>query len=300
MRLGDYYEGYYKGYMRYLAPGTAQGYDGDWRNHIAGEFAGWEMEDIRVRHINAWLASDHFADVPGAARSAYKTLRQILRSAMGDELYSDEVVDPTTRGIRLPPMDTGYEAPYLRPSEFREMVLGLMGFEYEATVLCGLWLGPRRSEQCGLKWPDIDLRTGIVLIERGLQVIGGEVVETKVKTHRSKRPHMLPRSGVMRLREIKRGLGPRPTGWLLGEDPNPDRYARRLRAWCKSRGLPYVAPKYFRHTFRTLHAMAGTDETEIQKMLGHESLAMGYRYMSLDEDVLREDQAAYERLILRA
>lgn len=173
MRLGDYYDGFYKGYMRYLAPGTAQGYDGDWRNHIAGEFAGWEMEDIRVRHINAWLASDHFAGIPGAARSAYKTLRQILRSAMGDELYSDEVVDPTTRGIRLPPMDTGYEPPYLR--------------------------------------------TGIVLIERGLQVIGGEVVETKV-----------------------------------------------------------------------------------QKMLGHESLGMGYRYMSLDEDVLREDQAAYERLILRA
>ena len=27
MKLGDYYEGYYKGYMRYLAPGTAQGYD---------------------------------------------------------------------------------------------------------------------------------------------------------------------------------------------------------------------------------------------------------------------------------
>ncbi|MFR5092588.1 MAG: hypothetical protein ACLTDR_11805 [Adlercreutzia equolifaciens] len=115
MKLGDYYEGYYKGYMRYLAPGTAQGYDGDWRNHIAGEFGGWEMEDIRVRHINAWLASDHFAGVPGAARSAYKTLRQILRSAMGDELYSNEVVDPTTRGIRLPPMDTGYEAPLPAP-----------------------------------------------------------------------------------------------------------------------------------------------------------------------------------------
>lgn len=105
MRLGDYYEGFSRGYYAYLAPGTAQGYDGDWRNHIAGEFGEWEMEDIRVRHINAWLASDHFAGRPGAARSAYKTLRQILRSAMGDELYSDEVVDPTTRGIRLPPMD---------------------------------------------------------------------------------------------------------------------------------------------------------------------------------------------------
>lgn len=41
MKLGDYYEGYYRGYYAYLAPGTAQGYDGDWRNHIAGEFAAW-------------------------------------------------------------------------------------------------------------------------------------------------------------------------------------------------------------------------------------------------------------------
>ena len=40
--------------------------------------------------------------------------------------------------------------------------------------------------------------------------------------------------------------------------------------------------------------------TEVQKMLGHESLAMGYRYMSLDEDVLREDQGRLERLVLRA
>ena len=35
MKLGDYYEGYYKGYMRYLAPGTAQGYDGAVRGGTA-------------------------------------------------------------------------------------------------------------------------------------------------------------------------------------------------------------------------------------------------------------------------
>lgn len=61
-----------------------------------------------------------------------------------------------------------------------------------------------------------------------------------------------------------------------------------------------MAPKYFRHTFRTLHGVAGTDKTETRKMLGHESLAMGFRYMELDEAVLREDQGAYERLILSA
>lgn len=45
--------------------------------------------------------------------------------------------------------------------------------------------------------------------------------------------------------------------------------------------------------------MAGTDGSEVQKMLGHETLGMSYRYMTLDEDVLREDQRRLERLVLR-
>lgn len=299
MRLGDYYETYYVLYMADMAPSTAVGYAGDWRNHIAPEFEAWEMEEIRVRHINAWLASDHFAGIPGAARSAYKTLRQILRSAMGDELYREDVVDPTTRGIRLPRMDTLGEPQYLRPREAKELVVGLMGYEYEATALCGIWMGPRRSEQCGLQWPDLDLRRGLVHFRRGLQSIGGEVVEVKLKNHRASRPHMLPYSGIVRLREIKRERRPKRGDWLM-EVPDPERYARTLRAWCKSRGLPYVAPKYFRHTFKTLHRLAGTPEEDVRKMMGHVDQEAHYRYMALDEDVLREDQRRYERLILSA
>lgn len=35
-------------------------------------------------------------------------------------------------------------------------------------------------------------------------------------------------------------------------------------------------------------------------MLGHRELETSYIYMELDEDVLRVDQRAHERLILRA
>ncbi|MCI8468762.1 MAG: tyrosine-type recombinase/integrase [Eggerthellaceae bacterium] len=300
MMLGQYHDDHYTTYYRDLAPSTVVGYEGDWRNYVEPEFANWEMEEIRVRHINAWLASDMFAGKPGAAESAYNLLRQMLRSAMGDELYDEDVVDPTTRGIRLPRKPWRGEPTHLGAREARELLLGLVGFEYEATAICGLWLGLRRSEQCGLRWGDIDLRSGITHVRRGLQVVGREVVVTDVKTHRSARPAMLPRTAVGRLREIKAEVRPKPGDWLLGDDPNPDRYARRLRAWCKARELPFVAPKYFRHTFRTLHADAGTPEGEVQKMLGHESLQTTYRYMALDEDVLREDQGRLEKLVLRA
>ena len=148
-----------------------------------------------------------------------------------------------------------------------------------------------------MRWGDIDLRSGLCHIRRGLQVVERKVVVTEVKTHRSARPHMIPRTPRGRLREIKSELRAKPGDWLLGEDPNPDRYARRLKSWCKRHDLPYVAPKFFRHTFRTLHAAAGTLDSEVQMMLGHESERTSYRYMALDEDVLREDQAAFERML---
>lgn len=296
MKLRDYYEGTYTTYYVNLAPATVEGYEGAWRNWVDEEFGDWEMEDIRVRNINAWLAA-------GAGESGYKLLRQIIRSAIADECYREDVTDPTTRGIRHPkrPKAAG-EKPALTEREAKALLVGLVGWEYEATVILGLWLGLRRSEQCGMQWGDIDLRSGLVHVRRGLQRVKGEVLETDVKTHRSARPLMLPPTPRQRLAEIKRLYFPRArkTDWVMGQNADPARYARLLRSHCKRHELPYVAPKYFRHTFRTLASKAGIPESHIQKMLGHLSLETSYTYMSLDESVLRQDQRMYERHLLKA
>ena len=299
MKLGTYYDEHYVLRYKSLSPSTVQGYESSYRLHVEPEWADWEMPEIRVVHINAWLASG-FAGNPGGAEKAYKMLRQVLRSAMGDECYPDDVVDPTTRGVRLPRMPWRGEPQHLSPAQTKALLGARAGGEYEPVALCGLWLGLRRSEQCGLQLRDVDLKTGIVHIRRGLQYVGREVVVTEVKTHRSLRPHMLPRVAVEHLRQIKRALRPKPSDWLLGEDPNPDRYARRLKARCRRLGVACVAPKYFRHTFRINSGRAGVPEQDIQKMLGHKEFSATYLYMSLDEDVLRADLRAHERLILRA
>ena len=186
----------------------------------------------------------------------------------------------------------------------KRLLVGVKGWEYEPVMICGLWLGLRRSESCGLQWGDIDMRTGLLRIKRGVHYVKGEVVQTKTKTHRSMRLHMLPRVAVERMREIKRDRRAKPSDWIMGDelgvDVHPDRYARRLRAFCKKNGLPHVAPKYFRHTFRVNTRKADIPEQDIQKMLGHKEFETSFIYMELDEDVLREDQRAHERLILRA
>ena len=297
MKLIDYYTDYYDGYMAQLAPSTREGYRSSIKLHVLPQWGDWELHEIRVRHINSWLAG---FDSPGAADKAYKCLRQIIRSSMGDEVYPEDVVDPTTRGIRKPKMPHRGETPHLTAREAKELLLAVVGYEYEPLVICGLWLGLRRSEQCGLKWGDISLKTGLAHIRRGVQRVSGEIVVTDVKTHRSARPVMLPRTAVERMREIKRDRRARAEEWLMGDNLDPERYSRTLKALCKRKGVAHVAPKYLRHTFDSLHHAAKTQDSEISKMLGHASLQTSYRYMELDEDVLRELQRSLERKVLRA
>lgn len=297
MKLKDYYRDHYDAYISQLAPSTQEGYRSSIGLYVLPQWGEWELHEIRVRHINAWLAS---FESPGAADKAYKCLRQILRSSMGDEIYPEDVVDPTTRGIRKPKMPWSGDAPFLTEREVRELLVAVVGWEYEPLVICGVWMGLRRSEQCGLQWGDINLRTGVVRISRGLQRVQREVVETDVKTHRSMRPMMLPWCAVERMREIKRERRARPDDWIMGDNRDPERYSRKLKSLCRSKGVAYVAPKYFRHTFDTLQHRSGATDSEVAKMLGHVSVRTGYRYMTLDEDFLREKQRAYERRVMRA
>ncbi|WP_418252073.1 hypothetical protein [Gordonibacter urolithinfaciens] len=175
MKLGTYHDDHYVNLIASLSPSTRNGYESSYHIHVGPKWAGWEMHEIRVAHINTWLATD-FAGNPGGAEKAYKVLRQIIRAAIADECYPDDVVDPTTRSVRLPRKPWRGEPPHLLPKEVKALLLGVQGWEYEPVVVCGIWMGLRRCEACGLQWGDINLASGLVHIRRGLQYIKGQVV----------------------------------------------------------------------------------------------------------------------------
>lgn len=298
MKIGTYWDNHYTKLIAGLSPTTQAGYESSYRKHVEAAWGGWELHEVRVRHLNEWLAG---FDEPGAAEKAYKVFRQIVRASIGDEIYPEDVVDPTTRAVRLPKKPYPGEPDIYTPKETKEFLLALYGWVHEATAICEVWTGPRRCEACGLQWRDPNLSSGLLYYQRGMHLVKGEVVITQVKTHRAQRPNMLPRMAVARLREIKRELRPRPGDWMLGEDPNPDRYARRLKARCKEKGVRYIPPKQLRHTFSANSHKAGATDGEVQKMLGHKEFSTTFRnYMTLDEDMLRTRAKELERLIARA
>lgn len=147
---------------------TLEGYASALRCHLHQRCDGVELESISPEDMQAWV--DRF-ELAGSADKAFKTLRQIVRWAirkLGLRMY-----DPTTAGIELPRRES-YRPEIMDAGQVRGCLRALWGHECEAVAICSVTLGLRRGEACGLKWSDIDLRTGEVRVRLLHRLVGHE------------------------------------------------------------------------------------------------------------------------------
>lgn len=180
---------------------TLEGYRSALRCHLHPRWDGVELESIAPEDVQAWV--DGF-DLPGAAEKAYKTLRQVIRWAirrLGVRMY-----DPTAAGVELP-RKVAHRPRTMEAGQVRGYLRALWGHECEAVAICSVTLGLRRGEACGLKWSDIDLRTGEVRIRRSRQVVHGHEVVEAPKTERSARSCTVADAGRAHVDDSPRGYG---------------------------------------------------------------------------------------------
>ena len=169
-----------------LRESTCVGYESAWRLHVAPRFGAMQMESISVELVDKWLAG--FAS-SGAARKAWSVLRAILRRAIRWNLLD---VDITRRDIQLP-AKPHYEPVILGIRQQRSLLQGFYDHPLEAWLICAVSCGLRTEEGYGLEWSDIDLRAGVLHIERGLQWVSGHEAVVPPKTELSRRTLPLPR-----------------------------------------------------------------------------------------------------------
>lgn len=248
---------------------TCEGYASALRLHVVPRFGDMEIAEITHESIQEWV--DGF-ELPGAAAKAFKTLRQVIRWSIAN--LGIRIWDPTI-GIELPRVPRK-EPKVLEASEVTQTLRGFWGHELEPTVVLASTLGLRPGEAYGMEWADIDMRSGAVRVRRTLQEVGGLLHVYLPKTEKSERTVYLPRFALDRLREVWRGLG-RPRGRIVGS-LRPSQVARRIKAWCSKRALPYVSMYSRRHTWATVAVEAGAGIEAVAMMMGHESIVTTQRY----------------------
>lgn len=179
-----------------LRESTLVGYESAWRLHVKPVFGAMQMDAINVELVDKWLAG---FDSAGAARKAWSVLRAILRKAIRWNLLDADI---TRRDIQLP-TKPHYEPRILSIRQQRTLLQGFYGHPLEAWLICAVSCGLRTEEGYGLEWGDLDLRRGVLHVERGLQWVNCHEVVVPPKTELSRRTLPLPRFAVKRLRELR-------------------------------------------------------------------------------------------------
>lgn len=148
--------------------------------------------------------------------------------------------------------------------------------------------GARRGEVCGLRWRDVDLKSGSMTISRNVvEAAGSQVIEKDTKTHASRRIALDPDTvGVLKGQHERMSARARACGTALMSDahvfsPDPDG-GRSLapndmtKAFIRVRkraGLGEVRLHDLRHFAATRLLAAGVPVRTVSGRLGHANAA---------------------------
>lgn len=149
-----------------------------------------------------------------------------------------------------------------------------------------LTTGMRRGELLGLRWADVDLAVGRLVVKQTVVSVGYQVQFSEPKTARSRRTISLDPSTVATLKahrshqlEQRLAWGPawresefvftREDGSLIHPQSVSDAFERAV----KQVSLPLIRFHDLRHTYATLALDAGMKPWDLSDRLGHSSVA---------------------------
>ena len=272
-----------------FAPGTLENYRTALQR-AAAVFGDMKMTDITnltvKQYINDLQANgkNQFNGKPLAHKTILK--HYIVLHALFENAVENKVIEvsPMQKMKRPKPRkdETPKEAIAYSESEIAYIMecLNSEPLKWKALIMFAIDSGCRRGEIVGLKWEEIDFRTGKVNICRNAQYTAGKGTYITTPKNRKNRVIYLNRPVLTVLAEWKRqqallhfGQGIPLNGFCFtqdnGEMMNPQAPTSYLTRFGKKYNLPGIHPHTLRHTMATLSIANGADIVSISEKLGH-------------------------------
>ena len=167
--------------------------------------------------------------------------------------------------------------------EEAERLLKAADGEWRTMIIVALRTGLRFGELIGLRWQDVDLVAGRIMVRQN-------IVKGIVGTPKSGHAREIPLGDdVLKALKSHRHLrGPLVFCNLDGEEftVGEPRYA--LERICRLAGLRQFGWHVLRHTFASHLAMRGAPLKAVQDLMGHATIQMTMRYAHLAPEVARD------------
>jgi integrase len=262
-------------------------HDQHWRLYIRPVFGGVPLENISSADISRWhrrLEARGLA--PGSVRAIHKTFAQALEAAVLDGLLQRNPARAAK--LRRTP---AHPAVALDTATLDAMLAAIAKTSPELGTFARLIAatGLRLAETAGLTWDRIDLKAGLLVVDRQIDWDSSATKWTPTKTTETRRVPLTP-AVVADLEAWKESYPPVGDD-LLFTQPDGRRWARSSlsKAWRDAAKtlkppLPAGARGWhtLRHTVSTRLLEAGVPVTDAAGMLGHspEMLLTTYAHIS--------------------
>ncbi len=208
---------------------------------------------------------------PSVAYDTMRTLKKVLNKAVEWDFLA---VNPLKTKL---PGEPKTEHPILEPARLFEMIDQLEGRDKYIIATAG-YVGLRRAEIAGLKWPDFNFKDLTLNLRR--QYVAGEIVvfrDKKVlKTHSSKSCIPLWSKYVLLMKKWRLQCGS-PEWVFKGRKEKP----MSMESWGEKR-WPRIQERFnlpegfrlhdLRHTFASILLAEGAQPGDVQKLLRHASI----------------------------
>jgi integrase len=315
---------------------TLRSYEVHVERHLIPHLGRIRLSDLVGRHVTEMITA------VGAATNRYRRtptpstlhrIRATLRSALNAAIREGLLRDNPARYVEVPSPRRPHALVWTaqRVEAWQQTgerpAVAVWSTEQTATFLAHVvqdrlavmwWLialrGLRRGEAAGLRWVDVDLDAGVLMVEQQRIANGHLVTVGPPKTAASRRLVALDRHTVQRLREHHRrqraeqcaaGEGWRDSGYVFtaedGAPLRPDYLTRRFHRLVLDSGLPPVRLHDLRHGAASPAHCAGVDLKTVQAQLGHSSIVLtADTYTSVLTDLLAYAAEATARLVLAA
>ena len=223
-------------------------------------------EDVQAL-VNAKLAE-------GFSHKTIKDMLVVLKMALryGNK---NEILLSRPMDIRLPTPCEKHSIDVLTIAQQRKLISYLQdNFScMNLGIYISLTAGLRIGEVCALQWADIDLRYGVIRVNKSLQRLDSELLLNPPKTPNSVREIPMTRDLLAMVRPLKRNA--RPGHFVLsnGSRPiEPRRYRDYFHRLLRQLGLPRIRFHGLRHSFATRCIESKCDYKTVSVLLGHSSI----------------------------
>ncbi len=270
------------------APRTIERYVEQADGHIIPALGKHKAADLRPADIERFYASK-LADglSPTTVYRMHALLRAAFRHAVKQSTVTRNPIDATT-----PPTPASPEQKAMRDEQAELLLRAAEGHRLHPLLVIALTTGMRAGELAGVRWNDIDLDTGLMMVRvqrQYLRKVG--IVQRKTKAYRRDRPVELSEAEVALLRahkarqaEERLRIGDmwRDHGLVFPSEVGTPLSTGNLRRWfyatLEKAGLPHFRFHDLRHTAATFLLKADPRINVAQQRLGHRDPAITARF----------------------